>query len=194
MKRFPLFIDLTPLLDVILILLFMVLVTSGAKVSSEKAAHAKAQAQSEAKLQTLQQQREALENTLVQKDLKLQALEAKAGALTGPEETWYHVYSQRLGKVELRFSKEGAQQSVRLLLAGGEVMAKPATISLEEWVQKALAKVPQEVIILTFRYQDDAIYWRDYTRTRDFLIELTHRFSKKIIYEEVQEPRAGQGP
>lgn len=166
MRRKNLVIDLTALLDVILIILFMVLVSSAVKADDESAALNEQNARLQQQVDSLEYQKMPIGET---------------------ERHWYSVYNQYIGKVELRFPEDPANQPFKLILPGEKEIIKPQSEDFATWIEANIQALPEEVIIVTFSYRNDAIYWKDYTETRDLLIELSRRTAKKIIYEEIPQ-------
>lgn len=164
MRRRNLLIDLTSLLDVILIILFLVLVTSAGQAS--------------ASIGTLEAEKADLVSRLEQ---------AEARELPGSdsEKNWYEVYQEQVGRVEVYFPDDLKTETMRLNLPDGEQRNKPESDDLDEWLTQAIESLDSTVVIVTFSYKNDAIYWRDYTGLRDLLLRLSTSSDKTIFYEEI---------
>lgn len=166
MKPRNLVIDLTALLDVILIILFMVLVSSAVKADDTN----KGLMEENAKLQQ-----------------QVDSLEYQKMPIGETERRWYSVYNKEIGKVELRFPADPSKEPFKLVFSAEREIIKPQSEDFASWIEKSITMLPEEVVIVTFSYRNDAIYWKDYTETRDLLIALSNRTGKKIIYEEIPQ-------
>lgn len=164
MKRRSLLIDLTSLLDVILIILFLVLVTSATQASTQ--------------VEALTSETEALRQQVEQ-------LEARQVPGTQAEKNWYQVYQESVGKMEVYFPDDLKTEAMRLILPNGQERKKPETDDIKTWLTQAISEVDSPVVIITFSYRNDAIYWRDYTGLRDMLLQISRTNNKTIFYEEV---------
>lgn len=171
MKRKGLLIDLTSLLDVILIVLFLVLTTSAAQAAT-------ATEDIEAINQELSQANQALSE-------QVEALERRQFEGTPTEQNWYQVYREQIGRIEVYFPDDLQTEAMRLIEPDGTEKKKPETDNLADWLQEAIDDIDQEVIIITFSYRNDAIFWRDYTGLRDILLRISGSSNKTIFYEEV---------
>ncbi|GEM_PF-7107930 len=163
MKKRSLITDLTPLLDVILIILFMVLVSGREKDMMRT---------------------EDLERSNRVLQVKVAELEKVKSPVMDTEKNWYIVYNSQIGKAELNFPDDIKTGKFRLIKGEGNESIKPETEEFEKWVVEEIKSMPQEVIIVTFRYKDSSIYYRDYTIIRDLLTGLSEKTGKKVVYEE----------
>lgn len=164
MKRRGLIIDLTSLLDVILIVLFLVLSTSAAQ---------SAQATTELSQQNIELRHQ------------VETLEQRQLPASPSEQNWYQVYQKSIGRVEVFFPDDLQTEAMRLIYADGSERKKPETDQLADWIRSGIEALDSSVVIITFNYRNDAIYWRDYRSLRDTLMRLSHTSEKTIFYEEV---------
>lgn len=164
MRRRSLLIDLTSLLDVILIILFLVLVTSASQASAE-----------------------VEELSSKQKELESKIKELSQTQLPGTEEeqNWYQVYQEEVGRMEVYFPDDLQTESMRLIFPNGDEKKKPESDSLSDWLTKEIENLDSPVVIVTFSYRNNAIYWRDYTNLRDLLLRFAQTSDKTIFYKEV---------
>ena len=164
MKRRGLLIDLTSLLDVVLIVLFLVLTTSAAQAASA-----------------------TTELTEVNSQLqeRVEYLESRQFEGTDSEKNWYQVYKENIGRIEVYFPDDLQTEAMRLIMPDQTEKKKPETDDMADWLASAVADIEQEVVIITFNYRNDAIYWRDYTGLRDILLKISNTGEKTIFYQEV---------
>lgn len=171
MKRKGLLIDLTSLLDVILIVLFLVLTSSAAQAA------------------TATEDMKAINAELTQtnQDLSDQMKHLEDNQFEGSEteKNWYQVYQKEIGRIEVYFPDDLQTEAMRLILPDKTEKKKPETDNVADWLQTAVDEIDQPVIIITFNYRNDAIFWRDYTGLRDILLQISSSNEKTIFYEEV---------
>lgn len=171
MKRRNLILDLTSLLDVILIILFLVLTTSASQASAQ--------------VDELEQRASELEQQTTQLQTEVEQLQASQVPGTDSEKNWYQVYQEQVGRMEVYFPDDLRNEAMRLILPNGEERKKPETDDVSDWLTEAVDSIDSPVVIITFSYRNDAIYWRDYTGLRDLLLRLSTTSDKTIFYEEV---------
>lgn len=164
MKRRGLLIDLTSLLDVILIVLFLVLTTSAAQAATTG---------------------EELETANAELSEQIEYLESRQFEGSPTEQNWYQVYQEEIGRLEVFFPDNLQTEAMRLILPDQSERKKPETDDTAEWLQIAVDEIDKPVIIITFNYRNDAIYWRDYTGLRDILLRISNSSDKTIFYEEM---------
>lgn len=186
MNRRSLIIDLTALLDVIMILLFMVLIASRQQMvaEGEQRKGQVAALQTELSVREVELRQRASENTALQRQIA--ELELLQMPQTDSEKRWYAAYQSQIGKLDLIYPVDYHIHALQLRDGGGNLISKPQTAAFSEWLEDALQDMPQQVVILTFSYHNDSIYWRDYQNTRNEISAIARRSSKQIIYSEVE--------
>lgn len=163
MKKRNLIIDLTSLLDVILIILFMVLVSVRQDLGKKEA---------------------DLQNINKAQAIEIEELKKSQLPANQKEKDWYLVYNDQIGKIDLSFPNSDTSDKLKIINSKGEEFSKAETEDFEGWLIEEIKKLPQEVVIISFRYKNDAIYYRDYVKTREIIINLGLKTGKKVLYEE----------
>lgn len=157
MKFKEMIVDLTPLLDVILILLFMVLAS-----------------QSQASGETI----EALEAEVAQ-------LELTQVPGTPSEQAWYQTFQESIGKLNIVFTSSVDDQPMYLILQDGSQIDKPETLDLYSWLNAQVSSMSEQVVIVSFTYDNQAIYLRDYRNILAAVTRLDQELDKTVVYQEV---------
>ena len=157
MKFKEMIVDLTPLLDVILILLFMVLAS-----------------QSQASGETI----EALEAEVAQ-------LELTQVPGTPSELAWYQTFQESIGKLNIVFTSSVDDQPMYLILQDGSQIDKPETLDLYSWLHAQVSSMSEQVVIVSFTYDNQAIYLRDYRNILAAVTRLDQELDKTVVYQEV---------
>ncbi len=157
MKIKEMIVDLTPLLDVILILLFMVL-ASQTQASDEKIV--------------------ALENQVAQ-------LETTQVPGTASERVWYQTFQEAIGKINIVFPSSLDGRPMSLILADGTQIQKPETLDLYSWLHAQVTSMRETVVIVSFTYDNDAIYLRDYRNILSAITRIDQELDKTVVYQEV---------
>ncbi|MGO4927872.1 hypothetical protein ACTQ45_12140 [Fundicoccus sp. Sow4_D5] len=157
MKIKEMIVDLTPLLDVILILLFMVL-ASQSQASDEKIV--------------------ALETQVAQ-------LEMTQVPGTPSEQAWYRTFQESIGKLNIVFPSSLDGQPMYLILEDGSQVEKPETLDLFSWLHGQVTSMSEAVIIVSFTYDNNAIYVRDYRNILAAVTRLDQELDKTVVYQEV---------
>lgn len=70
----------------------------------------------------------------------------------------------------------------------GSSYRRAQTDEFEDWLKAAVGRRQHDIAIITFSYDDNSIFWRDYQRTKDAIIRLT-RQDDHLIYAEKQLER-----
>ncbi|HJG47959.1 MAG TPA: hypothetical protein K8U70_03605 [Facklamia tabacinasalis] len=156
MKFKEMIVDLTPLLDVILILLFMVLAT-----------------QSQSTTETIT----ALEEEVSQ-------LAQTQMPQTQSEQTWYQTYQQSIGKVNIVFPSSLDDDPMYLVLEDGTEVQKPETQDLYSWLSSQVETIEQEVIIVSFTYNNEEIFLRDYRNILSAITQIDQNSDSTVVYQE----------
>lgn len=158
MNKREMTIDLTPLLDVILIILFLVL------ANQTNVQHAEV-TQLEAEVSRLQ------ETQLPQ---------------TATEEGWYRTYQESIGKVNLIYPEDFSDEPLKAVFESGEMIAKPPAQDLNAWLSEILAPIEEDIIIVTFTVNHDDIYNQEYQTMLRVLTQLETTTEQTIVFNEVQ--------
>ena len=156
MKFKEMIVDLTPLLDVILILLFMVLAT---------------QSQSTAE-------------TITELDEEVTHLEQTQMPQTHSEQIWYQTYQQSIGKVNIVFPSSLDNDPMYLVLEDGSEVQKPETQDLYSWLSSQIETIEQEVIIVSFTYNNEEIFLRDYRNILSAITQIDQNSNSTVVYQE----------
>ena len=172
MKRKTL-LDFTPLLDVILILLFLVLMSSAD-------AHAE-------EVESMEAQKGALQDQVVELQKEVESLEANQMTMNATEQGWYEVYQDAISKMDLIYPSS-PEESMIMRYEDGSSYRRAQTDEFEDWLKAAVGRRQHDIAIITFSYDDNSIFWRDYQRTKDAIIRLT-RQDDHLIYAEKQLER-----
>lgn len=156
MHRHQMLIDLTPLLDVILIILFMVLVSNQTLNAQE--------------VNRLQNQVRRLEQTQMPQ--------------TPSQTAWQLSFDQDIDKINLVYRQENGQEEIYIIDADERQHQKPASVDLLTWLSDELALLSKDVVMISFSYDNDQIYYRDYRNFVEAINKLNQIQDKKIIYSE----------
>ncbi len=211
-RRRELGVDLTPLLDVILILLFLVLVCSGhaagrreaerereeaaraaahaAELAAREAGHEEALLLIENRLDTeigarvqAEQKAESLERERRYLAEDLAELEARSGIDRESSER-YALFDRNSDRLDLTVPRAYPDEPLVLELNGRPHGRQPEDISLADWLEPVIADLEQRIVVLTLHYDNEAIYWRDYQQLHRSLLELRAASSQLILYNE----------
>lgn len=158
-NRHQMLIDLTPLLDVILIILFMVLVSNQSMNAQE--------------VENLQAQVSRLEQSQLPQ--------------TPSQKAWQISFAEDIDKLNLVYHKVQDQEEIYLITAEEERLVKPASEDLTKWLQQELDRLAKDVVMISFTYDDHQIYYRDYRNLVEAINQLNQIQDKKIIYSEYPE-------
>lgn len=156
MKFKEMIVDLTPLLDVILILLFMVLASQS---------------------QASNDQITALETEVTQ----LQQTQVPG---TPSEQTWYQTYQESIGKINVVFPSSIHDSTMYLVLEDGSEIQKPETKDLYEWLVSQINMINEDVVIVAFTYDNDEIYLKDYRNIVSAIMQIDQEIEKTVVYQE----------
>lgn len=160
MRKKSLLVDLTPLLDVILILLFLVL-----------AARTGAQKEETARLEE-----------------KIETLEKTQAPANDSEREWMLSFVEDTAKIHVIYPEDPKSDPVRIITGDGKLQRKPLTADFEAWLTGLVDKLPGKVLFVAFTYADDSILYRDYLNTRKILTELGEKTGKTVVYREEKLP------
>ncbi|XJS11626.1 hypothetical protein ACF3NG_05335 [Aerococcaceae bacterium WGS1372] len=156
MKFKEMIIDLTPLLDVILILLFM-LIASTSQASTDQ---------------------------ITELEQKIETLEATQIPATDSERAWYQSYQQSIGKLNIVFNSSLDQDPMYLVLGNGNRVQKEETQDIKSWLNSYVNQLEEEVVILAFTYNNEEIYLRDYRNIISAITQIDHESNKTVVYQE----------
>lgn len=156
MNKREMVIDLTSLLDVILIILFLVLMNQHNKQEESVAA--------------LEQQ--------------IQTLEQLQLPRTATEKAWYLSFQEDIGKLNIVYPDRQEGQAIYLMKEDRTRQEKSAAEDLQDWLLKEVNTVNQDVVMLVFTYDNATIYNREYRQVLNTINRLNQLTRKKIIYSE----------
>lgn len=156
MKFKEMIVDLTPLLDVILILMFMV-IASSSQVSNEQ-------------ITALEQEVQNLESTQI--------------PTTETERVWYQTYQEAIGKINIVFQSSVDAEPMYIVLEDGSTIYKPETQDLQEWLISYINQIEEDVVIVAFSYDNEAIYLRDYRNIVSAITRIDQSLDKTVVYKE----------
>lgn len=156
MKFKEMIIDLTPLLDVILILLFMVI------ASTTQA--------SDVQISELEQE--------------IQSLEATQIPTTDSERVWYQSFQESIGKINIVFESSIDSFPMYLVLEDGTKIEKAETQDIQSWITSYVNQIEEEVVIIAFSYNNDQIYLRDYRNIVSAITQIDQELDKTVVYQE----------
>ena len=194
-------VDLTPLLDVILILLFLILVSSQTAAARrdeardlEQAAQERRAAEAQLSMES-QLASEALRAVQAERDgerLQRQLDEAKAryeallkdGQLSEEARQRFAVMRENSDIIDLRVPPGYPERPLELRINDRPILHKPAAASLESWLTAHIEPLQKHILILTLHYDNEGILWRDYQQLNRLLLELRARSGHSILYNE----------
>lgn len=154
-KKNNIFIDLTALLDVILIILFLVLVINNNKVNVETKRY----------------------------EEEIKELKETQMPLNESEKRWYNIYKEKIGKIDLIYPQNYKENNIKVIV-NDKSITKKQTDDFKKWLKDSINSIESEFIILSFTYNNKAIYYKDYTNTIKVINEIKREIDKKIIFEE----------
>lgn len=158
MKFKEMIIDLTPLLDVILILLFMVIASTS----------------------------QANNDQITELEDEIQELQLNQQAVTDSEKIWYQSFQESIGKVNIIMESSLELDSTYIVLEDGSKLQKDDNEDLANWIRSIVTQVEEEVVIVAFSYKNDKIYLRDYRSMIALITHLDEELDKTIVYQEEQ--------
>lgn len=158
MKFKEMIIDLTPLLDVILILLFMV-IASTSQVTNDQ---------------------------ITELEEEIQELQLNQQAVTDSEKLWYQSFQESIGKVNIIMESSLKLDATYIVLEDGSKLQNDANEDLANWIRSIVTQVEKEVVIVAFSYNNDKIYLRDYRSMVALITQLDEELDKTIVYQEEQ--------
>lgn len=202
-NRKPLLIDFTPLLDVILIILFLVLVNSGVKAEQTiREAENKHQAEQELiEAQLSEQEFQIIEQKSELANLRQELFEAEGQKTKLEQELQQNDNYAELDKDQkLAFSAflensttyrlkaphnyPQAKMELQIGKTKDQSLVMPDDQKLEEWLTTQIKENPSEVNIIIFEYYSQEILWRDYYSIKETLIRLQDSIPGTLYSEE----------
>ncbi len=192
-------IDLTSLLDVILILLFLVLMHHGKALDAAKNKQAKEQAKQASKIEKLEQRWQESERqnaALRESNEQLQ----KLSKLSKEDSQRYALWRQNTSVFDLyiEMPEQGTESSSAstnkthtffspLIFKLQEEGKAPLVLAAEDWQQAlsaAIQKTKTPFIMLTLHYDNEQIYWRDYQAIQQQILKLRAESQQRLLYNE----------
>lgn len=185
-KKKELLIDLTPLLDVILIILFLVLIMSGEK----------AQQRAKQDRETFRQKVAVLEEEVTEKNLQIEGLEADRDKLalsldsqkkqTGMTDDEARAVASLLEETSifiLRIPAHYPEDKIELTINKNDTLVKPEDQDLYNWLLAKVRPVEKKVNLFILKYPGDKILWRDYNMVKGAIKRLDNE-SAEFLYRE----------
>lgn len=149
-------VDLTPLLDVVLILLFMILTT----------------------------QTQANQDTIQSLEHEVSQLEQSQLPTTQSEEAWLRTFQESIGKINIIFPTDPTENNIFAVGEDDYLSVKSDTEDLATWLLEEVSRYAEDVIIVTFSYNNDAIYYQDYLNMVNAITNLDALSEQTIVYRE----------
>lgn len=149
-------IDLTPLLDVVLILLFMILTTQNT---------------------TTQETITALQDEVSQ-------LEQNQLPTNQSEEAWLRTFQESIGKINIVYPTAPTNNNIFAIGEDDYLSVKSDTVDLSTWLIQQVQRFEEDVIIVNFSYNNDTIYYQDYLNMVNAITALDKEFDQTIVYRE----------
>lgn len=149
-------IDLTPLLDVVLILLFMILTTQNT---------------------TTQETITALQDEVSQ-------LEQNQLPTNQSEEAWLRTFQESIGKINIVYPTDPTNNNIFAIGEDDYLSVKSDTVDLSTWLIQQVQRFEEDVIIVNFSYNNDTIYYQDYLNMVNAITALDKEFDQTIVYRE----------
>lgn len=149
-------IDLTPLLDVVLILLFMILMTQNT---------------------TTQETITALQDEVSQ-------LEQNQLPTNQSEEAWLRTFQESIGKINIVYPTDPTNNNIFAIGEDDYLSVKSDTVDLSTWLIQQVERFEEDVIIVNFSYNNDTIYYQDYLNMVNAITALDKEFDQTIVYRE----------
>lgn len=177
MKRSSIRLDFTPLLDVILILLFLILVS---QIQETKKAEQNYKRE-EARLKS--------ENSDLMEYVRRQK---ERNDLSDSDEAKWKLFREKTSSLVLTFRRDGEKTTATLHMENGLRLQKPENEDLHNWLQKSLDLQKKEIRILAFAYNGDVLLWKDYRDIQSELLRLAGEHGNLFI-EEVKEHSGKDG-
>ncbi len=171
-KTKQLLIDLTPLLDVILILLFLILVNNQNQMTN------KIEEQEKAYLAEINQ----LEEKYTENELQLSDLEKEKGdledalndaeSILGLTDSERKAFSEVMDQTSIflvEIPNSYPESELQLTINQGETVVKPTSMSVETWLENKMDTENTDMFIILLKYSGDRILWRDYSQVKQAL-------------------------
>lgn len=177
-KRNSLLIDLTPLLDVILIILFLVLISGGQQ--TEKAIF-------DIKEEHIEIEQELRENVSKQEDQILDLNQAIASVedqlntykqhtnLTASENQAFSTFVNESAIFLLNIPSSYPDAKLELTIDQEETLIKPSDMTIEQWLKSKIRENDKEVKILVLQYPSHDILWRDYIKIKQNIEQIKNQ-------------------
>lgn len=192
-RKKELLIDLTPLLDVILIILFLVLITSGEKAqqkTKEEQRHYKEEIfKLEERLREQSQQISDLgeEKASLASSLDLQK---KRTGLTDDQAQAIDGLLKEVSIFILEIPADYPETKLELTVNGEDTLVKPKDQDLYSWLSERIKPAESQVKVIVLKYPGDKILWRDYNTIRQTIKRLDQGQEKFLFQEEDTQKRS----
>ena len=166
------FIDLTALLDVILILLFLVMMKSNQTHRAERSRLETDNAIMQATVSQLGQARD----------------EALAAAhLENADQAALSAFLNESATLVLSLPTDPSQDRPRIALPDGQTLVQSTQENFEAFLSRGVMAVDKRVIVFVLSYDNQAILWRNYRRYLEGVQRFRANQDRTILYTEVQE-------
>lgn len=182
-----LLIDLTPLLDIILILLFLVLVNSQEqnkqlmeqqeqKFQTEKTALEQAVSENQQKIDDLQNTNDLLQekNQEVQSILRLSDAEQKA----------FSTILEKALLMQIEIPENYPDAKLELTVNRGETIVKPENQTVQQWLQDKIKENKAGLTVIILKYAGDKILWQDYQQIKQSIEKIKNESAEVFFSEE----------
>ncbi|MGX7092777.1 hypothetical protein [Hutsoniella sourekii] len=156
MNKRDLLIDLTPLLDVILILLFMVLMNQN---------------------QVHQEEVSQLEN-------QLENLQSSQTPLSNAEKNWQTAYRESIGKVSIVYRLTSGNPHYEMITEDQSTLSLNSFEEMKQELISLIAKMETTVIIVNLTYNPDQIYYQEFQKVQQLMTRLSDITNKTIIVNQ----------
>ncbi|MGX7106161.1 hypothetical protein ACWOBE_00035 [Hutsoniella sourekii] len=156
MNKRDLLIDLTPLLDVILILLFMVLMNQS---------------------QVHQEEVSQLEN-------QLENLQSSQTPRSNAEKNWQTAYRESIGKVSIVYRLTSGNPHYEMITEDQSTLNLNSFEEMKQELISLIAKMETTVIIVNLTYNPDQIYYQEFQKVQQLMTRLSDITNKTIIISQ----------
>lgn len=186
-KKNSLLIDLTPLLDVILIILFLVLITGGQQ-AEQALTHAKekhAQTEEELKEIITDQEEEffKLNQEKTQLEERLNTYK-EISEMSDTESKAFNIFMSETAIFLVNVPKSYPEAKLELTIDTDETTIKPADKTIQEWLSEKITQNNKDVKIIVLQYPGNEILWRDYKNIKQNIEQMKNQQIDFLFAEE----------
>ncbi len=182
-----LLIDLTPLLDIILILLFLVLVNSQEQNKQLMAEQEREYQTGMSALQeTVSEKQEKLEY-LQGENERLQEKNQEAQAILDLSDTEQKAFTAILEEalmIQVEIPETYPKSKLELTINQGETTLKPENMSIQQWLENKIKENKTDMTIVILKYPGDKILWRDYQQVKQSIEKIKNKSTEFFFSEE----------